>query len=700
MEIPSLFQLKPPYDALLREGKREEYISTLCQDGLTWWFNMDIPSIICHLVALNQIPPIAPLPRRLAFLSEAVNISIPIASMETFYHLFMEENDLEAASAAAGAGAASIFDSGLEFSRFETWYQRIEDLLKQGDRISPLARASLLGFKGMVELVYLGDNTKASTTYKEQLLWAEKARSNSLRVFHAAAHGYNLLYLGDLPGMELLLSEVSPLIEHPETSLICRLYYQITQGMFNVNRGQIPEAKKVLLEVINHPLFDLLPPPVWLLGSCHFLLATALEGDAEGIESIFKKIRNRTVPEQNYFYHGYIHFSMGEASLLLRDPYRALLHGQQAVEKGRLSQSPITERVGSFLIGQALADLGRTREAMDHFCHWVEEWERVRYYLFTSAGCIELSNLLMKEGRLEEARKYYERISSFLPHMARSSLNPLRPAEFVEKIQRAFSTSASGILDWGDPETAPVRIETFGQFRVTIKETTLYDRKWQGGRTKAVLKALIVCGGTEVSTDLLIDILWPDADGDMAVNNLKVALSRLRRIGCRRGKEPLPWIVVKHRQVSLVRYLCSVDSIRFQTTIRTAMDRKNDASLLFRALDLYKDEFLANDQSELWIIRHREVLREDFIRGVKALASLCFEKGDSVSSIPYLEKAIQKDPLDENLYVQLMRAHLLSGYPGKALTTFRKASEVLKKDLDVEPGPVLTALAHEAGLKH
>jgi hypothetical protein len=95
---------------------------------------------------------------------------------------------------------ASIWDSGTDFNRYDPWYQRILDFLERKTLISPLARASLMGFKGFVELTYKCDLSKCARTLKEQLSLAEKAGSNSLKVFHSAVLGHclNFIEKGDV----------------------------------------------------------------------------------------------------------------------------------------------------------------------------------------------------------------------------------------------------------------------------------------------------------------------------------------------------------------------------------------------------------------------------------------------------------------------------------------------------------------------
>ena len=74
------------------------------------------------------------------------------------------------------------------------------------------------------------------------------------------------------------------------------------------------------------------------------------------------------------------------------------------------------------------------------------------------------------------------------------------------------------------------------------------------------LDTLIGEGGYKVPAERLSDLLWPDSDGDQAAQNLKVALHRLRRLGCAPDEAPVNWIHVKHGHVSLARSLCWVDA--------------------------------------------------------------------------------------------------------------------------------------------
>ncbi len=689
--------LREDYLSRLQKGDVEGYVHSLSEEGLIWWFNMDTPAILAHLAPLESFfESRSDLPLRIRFLRDASRQMIPTERMEEYYREFLQRGDLKAASAAAGAAVASIWDSGAEFRRYSPWYERIASLVDRD--IPPLAKASLYGFRSIIETTGRGDLEKAVQSGRNLLYWAEKARSNSLRTFFAASVCYCLIWQGRLSEAEIILSDMLPLCELPDTTLICSIYFRISQGFFYAVKGDFNKARAILDAMRELPLFDNLPPPAFYLTYGHLLYTLSCRGTEKEIDWTADKIKKRAVPEQNYFHHTYIHYSLGIAYLGTGMTRKALVHSEEALRRGILSESPLAEYLPALLYGQVLSELGRDDEAMEHLRKWIITWEETGFSLLASSGAMEVSRILVQRGDIRKARQYYERALRLLPE-GEEPLVLNRNREYLERLRHSLYPPDKEVEIISGCEDKPVFITTFGDLQLRISDTVIYDRNWRGERTQALLKALIVFGGTKVSYDLLIDLFWPDTPGDIAVNNLKVTLSRLRKIGCRRGERPLQWILVKQKKISLARPLCRVDSILFKEALEEAFRKRPDPLLLMSALDLYRDDFLARDYSETWIIRHREILREDFIKATILLAELCMDRGDIDCCIPYLYHAVKRDPLNEEIYAALMSVYIKGGYPSRALQTYRQAESILRDELDISPGARLQDLARKVGLK-
>ncbi len=161
--------------------------------------------------------------------------------------------------------------------------------------------------------------------------------------------------------------------------------------------------------------------------------------------------------------------------------------------------------------------------------------------------------LKARRGEMDMARRYRSKALALLP--AGESLLPLhRSQAWLDELDGVLSAA-----DAASPESAHVVIRTVGEFVVEIKGRRIYDRDWKGQRTKLLLMALVAEGCYKIPAVRLADRLWPDSEGDRAMQNLKVALHRLRRLGCAPGESPVNWVHVKHGHVSLVRGVCWVE---------------------------------------------------------------------------------------------------------------------------------------------
>ncbi|MBI5874874.1 MAG: hypothetical protein HZB81_03350 [Deltaproteobacteria bacterium] len=80
----------------------------------------------------------------------------------------------------------------------------------------------------------------------------------------------------------------------------------------------------------------------------------------------------------------------------------------------------------------------------------------------------------------------------------------------------------------------PVKIYTLGKFEIWIDGKPVEFSGKVQKKPLEMLKAIIAFGGEDVPVEKIADKLWPDVDGDMAHNNFKMTLSRLRKLLCDR----------------------------------------------------------------------------------------------------------------------------------------------------------------------
>lgn len=692
MNTSELNHLGSVYSSALQEQNLSDYLEHLSIDAIEWWFNLDIPRIALHFAPLQELDTeLAEMPLRLAFLTELLTGEVSLERIVEFYNLFWENSDPDAAALAVGAGYQHILDKGIDFSLFTQWQQWAEELLQENSGVSPLARASLLGLMGHTAIAAEGDLVSAEKLFTRQLFEIEASGSVSLKVYHAAFRAYVLYFCGDLSSALIFLQDVLPLSSSTECSLVSRLYLQATHAFYHILSGEHEVALQILDEVVSHPFFERLPHTLWLFTQSHRLLAYAYSGDKAQTEKIASKIRTWSVPEYNTFYHGYLHYSLGVMALINQENRNALIHAEETALLGGKCQSLFARLRSALLKAQALADMGRKKEALTIIEEWTQVWEEKGFIGMASTGALEVANIMASQSRIVEAREYFQRAKDYLPE--EEPLNPFnRSSDFLQQLNlRIFSGDEQTALSW---EQYPIRIQTFGEFRVEIGDHIIYDRQWRGGRTKLLLKLLIVYGGYKVPTDNLVDLLWPDADGDKGSQNLKVALWRLRRLGLEEDEEPLPWIRLESGQLSLARSLCVVDAVIFEKQLKSLLKSSStNIDELIHALKLYQGDFMTSDVSDMQIVEHREKLQQLFVSGVIRLAEAVDSDELMGQSLNFLNKARELDPMHERVHERIVRFYLELGFPAKALQSYQHAENILMQELGIQPGPVLASLA-------
>ena len=82
----------------------------------------------------------------------------------------------------------------------------------------------------------------------------------------------------------------------------------------------------------------------------------------------------------------------------------------------------------------------------------------------------------------------------------------------------------------GESRVWPVKIFTLGRFEVYRANEPLHCSGKVQRRPLSLLKAILAFGGQQVGEARLIDVLWPEAQGDVARFCLNSTVHRLRRL--------------------------------------------------------------------------------------------------------------------------------------------------------------------------
>jgi len=234
----------------------------------------------------------------------------------------------------------------------------------------------------------------------------------------------------------------------------------------------------------------------------------------------------------------------------------------------------------------------------------------------------------------------------------------------------------------------PLKIFTLGRFAI-LKDGKLirFTRKVQQ-KPLAMLKALIALGGKEVEEEQISDVLWPEADGDMAHQSWATTLHRLRQL---LGEEKV--LQRQEGRLTLDTTYCWVDAWAFerileQAEVRWKEGQKDGAiKLTEKAIELYKGPFLGQKIEESWAMSPSERLRSKFFRGVKRIGLFCQERGEWDKAIECFEKGLEVDTLAEEFYQGLMACYRRLGRRSEALLVYSRCKKVLSTALGVSPSP-------------
>ncbi|WP_127505464.1 AAA family ATPase [Actinoplanes solisilvae] len=210
-----------------------------------------------------------------------------------------------------------------------------------------------------------------------------------------------------------------------------------------------------------------------------------------------------------------------------------------------------------------------------------------------------------------------------------------------------------------------LRVHLLGGFRVEVAGRDVPDGEWRRSGATALVK--ILCLHRRLHRDQAVDLLWPDAAGDVGLRRLNKALHYARRV---LGSDRL-----RQRDGML---LFATDNLWTDVDAFEQAARKGDTEA---ALALYTGDLLPENRFDDWAEPRRTELRDAVVPLLLARAS----GGTPQQAERDLLRLIALDPLHEEAYARLMRLEAGRGHRHVALRWYDRLAAQLRAELDVEP---------------
>lgn len=235
----------------------------------------------------------------------------------------------------------------------------------------------------------------------------------------------------------------------------------------------------------------------------------------------------------------------------------------------------------------------------------------------------------------------------------------------------------------------PLHIQLLGTFRLHLGGMCL--SALHAPRIQALLAYLVLHRDAPQLRRTIAFSLWPSSTEAQALTNLRNLLHQLRHhlpqvdTFVESAGQTLQWRADSPLHLDTADFEAALKHAATTTSLGQPADT---IKALEAAIEVYGGDLLPGCYDD-WILPKREQLRQQYLSALEQLVTLLEAQRDFAAAIPFAQRIIQLEPLQETAYLQLLRLHALAGNRAAALQTFQNCAETLYHELGVDPGAQL-----------
>lgn len=221
----------------------------------------------------------------------------------------------------------------------------------------------------------------------------------------------------------------------------------------------------------------------------------------------------------------------------------------------------------------------------------------------------------------------------------------------------------------------PLRIHSFGGFELKIKNGGINPRKGTG-KSLILLKTLVKSQNRYLTSKDIKEMLYADDDPEKASQLLDTQLHRLRKL---LGNDQA--ILRQGDSIKLHSKYFWIDTNEFEELAKHTVTRKNALKIASRLQELYKGEYMPDDDS-IEVIAYRERYRNMYLATLFKCIDHMEDKTDQ--AVAFCQNALVLEPLSEPLYRKLILTYIRQGNRDMAEATLGQCRKLLMHHLDSE----------------
>lgn len=247
-------------------------------------------------------------------------------------------------------------------------------------------------------------------------------------------------------------------------------------------------------------------------------------------------------------------------------------------------------------------------------------------------------------------------------------------------------------------KSAPIplmHVRLFGGMEVRVGGEVVDAHAFQKNKARTLLAILVLHRGKEVPRSELLDVLWPDASSESAVNSFYSLWSLLRR-ALSNGRGACPYLE-KHQQSYMVdAHFVKSDVEEFESICRMLTFGEPEAEAWMDAFVRLENDFacglLPSEVSNGYIARLRERFKTRLADVYITAADRLCDVDEPRAALWFAQAALERFEKREDAFCALMRAQMATGQRSLAMSTFFECKQFMKEDLGMDPSERIARL--------